>query len=81
MSEIELTIKQSRKIARACKALDDVRKEVKKENPDFYINWYLEDCGNMYLMEDESHDGMTGRARHDRVIELFSIPNSSGGGW
>ena len=81
MSDIELTTKQRNKITRACKALDDVRKELQAENPGAYINWYLEDSANMNLMNEESHDTDTGKAMPDRVIELFYIPHASGGGW
>lgn len=81
MSDIELTTNQRKKITRACKALDDVRKELQKEHPEAYINWYLEDSANMNLMDDESHDTLTGKAMPDRVIELFYIPHASGGGW
>ncbi len=81
MSEIELTTKQRNKIKRACKALDDVLKEVQSENPDFNILWYLEDSSNWHLMEDESHSGLSGEPRHDRVIDTFWIDAASGGGW
>lgn len=81
MSKVKLSAKQILKITRACKALDDVLEEVQKANPDCYINWYLEDCGNMNLLEGDSHDGSEGKARQDRVIERFDIRESSGGGW
>lgn len=80
MAEIILTKSQLRKIKTAVKALNDIRQEVQDENPDFDINWYLEDCGNFCLMEDDTHD-KDGTARQDRVIDVFNLDNSSGGGW
>jgi len=56
VSDIELTIKQHRKIKNAVKALNDVRDELQRENPDYYLNWYLEDGDNLNLMEGDSHD-------------------------
>lgn len=80
MADVELTPAQKRKIKRAVAALNDVRQELQQENPDYYINWYLEDTGNLNLMEADSHD-RDGGARHDKVIEHFGLDNSSGGGW
>lgn len=80
MADVELTPAQKRKIKRAIAALNDVRLELQKENPDYYINWYLEDTGNLNLMEADSHD-RDGSARHDKVIEHFCLDDSSGGGW
>lgn len=80
MAEIILTKSQLRKIKTSVKALNDVRQELQSENPNFNINWYLEDSGNFCLMEDETHDD-DGNARQDRVIEIFNLDNSSGGGW
>lgn len=80
---IILTIKQRNKINRAVKALNDVREELQCENPDNNINWYLEDSSNLNLMSGDSHDneGIRSIARQDRVIDTFSLWNSSGGGW
>ncbi|WP_421193853.1 hypothetical protein [Aeromonas jandaei] len=80
MADVELTPAQKRKIKRAVAALNDVRQELQQENPDYNINWYLEDTGNLNLMEADSHD-RDGSARYDKVIEIFGLDNSSGGGW
>lgn len=80
MSEIILTVKQKGKLSRAVKALNDVRSEIQLENPDSYINWYLEDSNNLNLMEDDPHDDRL-QPRRDRVIELFEFEQASGGGW
>ncbi len=80
MSELTLTKTQLKKIQKAVQALNDVRQELQDENPDFDINWYLEDCGNLNLMECETHDD-DGSPQHDGVIETFNLNNSSGGGW
>lgn len=50
------------------------------KNPSNDIQWYLEDCGNLHLMEDNTHD-YSGDARQDRVITHNELVNSSGGGW
>lgn len=82
MASITLTTKQKRKIQRALKALDEVRVELQRENPDNYINWYLEDCGNFLLLEKQSHtEDFNLSARHDAVIEHFNLEEASGGGW
>ena len=81
MAEIELTNKQDSKIKRAVKALNEVRAELQKDNPDNNINWYLEAGDNFNLMEDESHDECMSTARHDRVIKEYQLKNASGGGW
>ena len=57
-----------------------MRQEVQRANPGNDINWYLEDCGNFHLMENETHDD-DGDARKDRVITHDSLEESSGGGW
>lgn len=80
MADVELTPAQKRKIKRAIAALNDVRQELQQENPDHYINWYLEDSGNLNLMEADSHD-RDGDPQHDKVIEHFCLDNSGGGGW
>jgi ferric iron reductase protein FhuF len=83
MSDIELTPKQSAKIRRALKALDDVRKELQSENRASFINWYLEGQGNLNLLSDTSHDlNLTqGGQNHDAIIDSFDFKMSSGGGW
>lgn len=80
MSELSLTRKQHNKIKRAVKALNDVRKELQVDNSDYDINWYLEDCGNLCIMEGESHDDK-GETRQDRIISIYDLEYSSGGGW
>lgn len=80
MSDIQLTQKQKLKIKKAIQSLNDVRKEVQTKNPDNDINWYLEDCGNFNLMDNQSHDN-EGNPRKDRVINSFDLDESSGGGW
>lgn len=81
MADIELTSKQLSKIRRAVKALNDVRQELQNDNPDYNMNWYLEDENNLNLMEGESHEGIAGIPQHDRVIDCFELKNASGGGW
>lgn len=80
MDDIELTNAQRRKIKRAVAALNDVRSEVQRDNPEHNINWYLEDTANLNLMAGDSHD-RDGASRQDRVIESFSLDSASGGGW
>lgn len=80
MADIELTPAQKRKLKRAVATLNDVRRELQQEHPERDINWYLEDTGNLNLMEDESHD-RDGDPQRDKVIEQFSLDNSGGGGW
>lgn len=80
MADVELTPAQKRKLKNAVKALNDVRRELQRDNPDYYINWYLEDNDNLNLMEGDSHD-RDGTARQDKIIEFFNLDNSGGGGW
>jgi len=80
MSDIEITTKQHNKIKRAIKSLNDARDEIQSENPDYNINWYLEDSDNLNLMEGESHIGGE-IANHDAVIELYDFKSAGGGGW
>ncbi len=80
MSVIQLTQKQKLKIKKAINSLNEVRKEVQTANPENDINWFLEDCGNLNLMDNESHDN-EGNARQDRVINCFDLDDSSGGAW
>ena len=80
--DIELTNKQHNKIKRAIKALNDVRAELARENPDNDVNWYLEDSDNLNLMGNPSHTedhNMT--SLYDNVIECYSLDSASGGGW
>jgi hypothetical protein len=83
VSDIELTSKQHRKIKNAVKALNDVRAELQKENPDTHINWYLESSDNLNLMDGDSHDTSfnDGNQLYDNVIELYDLKCASGGGW
>ena len=82
MVDIKLTPAQKRKINSAVKALNKVRDDLQRENPEYYINWYLEDCGNLNLLEGDSHNvedlGFTVK---DNIIEAFDLEDSSGGGW
>lgn len=80
MADIVLTKAQRTKIDKAVKSLNDVRAELQRDNPDKDISWYLEDCSNLNLMEDESHDS-DGCANQHSVIQHFHLDNASGGGW
>ena len=75
-----LTVKQSNKIKRALKALEDVRKELDLQS-DNEVNWYLEDGGNLNLIDGNSHTGRVCDPNYGMVIGCFNLPNSSGGGW
>ena len=82
MSDIKLTAAQKRKINTAVNSLNKVRAELQRNNPDYYINWYLEDCGNFNLLENDSHDlDSYGAASQEVIIETFDLDESSGGGW
>lgn len=82
MASITLTTKQKRKIELAIKALNEVRAEIQQENPDNYINWYLEDNDNLNLLEDVSHNhDSRGSSNQDAVIATFDLKHSTGGGW
>ena len=80
MADIALSPAQRRKIKRAVTALNEVRLELQTDNPDYDINWYLEDTSNLNLMEESSH-GHDGSPQHDKVIESFYLDNAGGGGW
>ena len=79
MSDIKLTAAQKRKINTVMNSLNKVRAELQMDNPDYYINWYLEDCGNLNLLENDSHDGSTHNG--EVIIDTFNLDHSSGGGW
>ena len=83
MADIELTPAQKKKITSAIKALNKVKNELQAANPDYYINWYLEDGGNLNLLEGDSHDleDTYGAAAQTNVIETFDLEDSGGGGW
>lgn len=82
MADIKLTPAQKRKINSAVKALNKVRDDLQRENPEYYINWYLEDCGNLNLLEGDSHDVEDrGSAQEGVIIETFDLEDSNGGGW
>jgi hypothetical protein len=81
MADIELTTKQHNKIKRAVRALNDVRNELQKDNPNYLMQWYLEDGNNLNLMEGESHEGVAGVPQYDRVIDTYELKSASGGGW
>ncbi len=74
-----LSAVQIRRVKRAVATLDEVRKELARQHPG--ANWYLEDANNLNLMSGPSHDHMSGKPRHDRVVYTFTLPCSSGGGW
>lgn len=80
MADVVLTPAQRRKLKMAVTALNDVRRELQQDNPDHYINWYLEESDGLNLMEGDSHD-RDGVAQMDKVIESFSLDYSAGGGW
>ena len=82
-TKITLTTKQYQKINRAVKALNDVRKELEPQcKLPGGINWYLEDTGNLCLMDGDTHcDGLQAKPRRNGVIEVFYLDNASGGGW
>lgn len=82
MTDITLTTKQHNKIKRAVKALNDIRAEVSKDNPEIYINWYLEDNDNLNFMGGHSHSEDSGiTPQYENVIAEFTLDNSGGGGW
>jgi hypothetical protein len=84
MAEITLTKAQKDKIKKAIKSLNDIRDELQVQNPDKYINWYLEDSNNLNLLENESHKESGGNgfaADYDTIIDTFNLWHSSGGGW
>ena len=85
MTSIKLTSSQRAKIKRAVKALNDVRADVERTNetePEG-IHWYLEDAGNLNLMDGMSHDSdkYGEPSRQHAVIDVFDLEKSSGGGW
>lgn len=81
MAELCLTTKQRNKIKRALKSLEEVRKEIEQDTEDKVMG-YLEDCGNLNLMDGQSHtEGYGSCARRGAVIECFTFLESSGGGW
>tara|TARA_R110002072_G_scaffold169949_2_gene323484 strand:- start:4541 stop:4792 length:252 start_codon:yes stop_codon:yes gene_type:complete len=80
--DVTLSIKQLNKVRRAIKSLNDVRKELEVNNPENYINWYLEDNNNLNLMCDYSHSqDAHGVSNQDAVIRCFELDNAGGGGW
>lgn len=83
MADIELSKAQKRKITSAVKALNKVRAELQRENPDYDINWYLEDSGNLNLLEGAPHnlEDTYGAGLQVNVIDTFNLEDSSGGGW
>lgn len=84
MSEFKITPLQKGQITRAVNTLNRVRAELEKNNPDApNVNWYLEDCGNLCIMSDESHTGHGHRLtpNHDAVVQVWDLAKSSGGAW
>lgn len=80
MADIKLTTKQHSKIKRVIKSLNDIRAELQKENPEKFINWYLEDNDNLNLMEGNSHTD-DADMNQDAIIRLFKLDHASGGAW
>lgn len=80
MAEVKITKTQQAKIEKAVEALNEVQRQVQSKNQDNYINWYLEDNDNLFLMSGESHDE-EGKPRQDRVMLHSYLNYSSGGGW
>ena len=83
-TQIALTKKQRNKINRALNALEEVRAEVSEfwaEEKVGGINWYLEDNGNLCLMDGDSHGGINWSPRQDYAIDTFTFNQASGGGW
>lgn len=74
----QITVQQRRKINRAIQALNDALEDIQRTIPD--ANWYLGDCGSLYLLDGESHDAQE-QPRLSAVIERWDLKNSSGGGW
>ena len=79
MQNVETTTKQYNKIKRAVKALNDIRKEIQLEYPDYEIQWYVENDGNLHLMEGSSHSHES--PNYDKVIETFYIDSCDVGAW
>jgi hypothetical protein len=80
-TKLTLTTKQSNKVKRALKAIEEVRKEVDAQCVvDGGVNWYVEDNDHLYLMDGYTHDDKC-RANHGMVIAHFAMPHASGGGW
>ena len=82
MSEFNITPAQKAAITRAVNSLNKVRAELEEDNPDApNVSWYLEDCGNLNLMSDDSHTGGYLNANRAAVEGVWDLANSSGGGW
>ena len=81
LTTVELTTKQSNKVKRAMKALDDVWEEVAKENPDLpELHWYVEAEGSLNLMSEYSNDMKYGGG-YDHIIENWNFRHLDCGGW
>ena len=82
MNYLYLTTKQKTKIKKALKALEEVRKEVSQSENATDINWYLEDCGNLHLMNGATHEASgQNHSIQENIIDVFDFKESSGGGW
>ena len=78
-TELTLTIKQSNKVKRALKALEEVRGEIDGLSENDVI-WYFEAEGSIYLMDGDTHDSAES-ANHSMIIGSWSLPNYDCGGW
>lgn len=88
MSNVELTNKQYNEIKRAIKSLNDVRKEIQTDNPDYDISWYVENGGSVHLMSGDSHSHISlgdyetiTNSNYDNIIDTFTLLRSECGGW
>ncbi len=80
-TDLELTTKQSNKIKRALKALEDVRKEVELTSNQ-HVMWYFEAEGDVCLMEGGTHtQDVAGSANQGMIIDSFHLPCYDCGGW
>jgi hypothetical protein len=82
VTELVLTAKQTNKIKRALKALEEVREEMDMQSDvKGGVNWYIEDCGNLHLMDGCTHCD-NGDPNHGLIVgDVFNFNQSSGGAW
>lgn len=75
-----LTVKQSKKIGRAIKALNEVMEEVRLKYED--ANYYIEDSDNFNVMSGSSHtEDSRMDPLEDNVMEHYFLWHSGGGAW
>lgn len=67
---MSLTKIQKAKIQKALDSLEGVRAKLAVDGKD--INWYLEDNGNLCLMDGETHDDRGASNMH----MIMSVPNN-----